>query len=167
LLTADKHDRVVQPFDTDPDNGKQVRLVDMQSRQRFEAGGGGLWSTMDDYQRFALMLYGGGTLGGVRIIGRKTLEYMTSDQIGPDVRIANPNLLQPGHRFGLGFSVRAEVGRALTAGTLGEYSWGGLAGTVFWVAPAEELIGIMMIQGPGQRDYYRQMFRNLVYAALI
>jgi CubicO group peptidase (beta-lactamase class C family) len=167
LLTADKHDRVVQPFDTDPDNGKQVRLVDMQSRQRFEAGGGGLWSTMDDYLRFALMLYGGGTLGGVRIIGRKTLEYMTSDQIGPDVRIANPNLLQPGHRFGLGFSVRTEVGRALTAGTLGEYSWGGLAGTVFWVAPAEELIGIMMIQGPGQRDYYRQMFRNLVYAALI
>ncbi len=167
LLTADKHDRVVQPFDTDPDNGKQVRLVDMQSRQRFEAGGGGLWSTMDDYLRFALMLYGGGTLGGVRIIGRKTLEYMTSDQLGPNVRIANPNLLQPGHRFGLGFSVRTEVGRALTAGTLGEYSWGGLAGTVFWVAPAEELIGIMMIQGPGQRDYYRQMFRNLVYAALI
>ncbi len=167
LLTSDKYARVAQPFDVDPDSGKQVRLVDMQSRQRFEAGGGGLWSTMADYLQFALMLQGGGALGGVRIISRKTLEYMTADQIGPNVRIANTTLLQPGHRFGLGFSVRTEVGRALTAGTLGEYSWGGLAGTVFWVAPKEELIGMMMIQGPGQRDYFRQLFRNLVHAALL
>jgi CubicO group peptidase (beta-lactamase class C family) len=76
-------------------------------------------------------------------------------------------LLQPGHGFGLGFSVRQQVGLALTAGTRGEYSWGGLAGTVFWIAPQEELIAMMMIQAPGQRDYCRQLFRNLVHAALV
>jgi CubicO group peptidase (beta-lactamase class C family) len=76
-------------------------------------------------------------------------------------------LLQPGHRFGLGFSVRTETGLALTPGSVGEYSWGGLAGTVFWVAPKEELVAIMLIQGPGQRDYFRQLFRTLVYAAIV
>jgi CubicO group peptidase (beta-lactamase class C family) len=55
---------------------------------------------------------------------------------------------------------------ATTVGTVGEYFWGGLAGTVFWVAPGEELFAMMMIQAPVQRDYYRYLFRNLVYAAL-
>jgi CubicO group peptidase (beta-lactamase class C family) len=167
LLTDDKYDRVAEPFAVDPDNGKSVRLIDKKNRQKFEAGGGGLWSTMDDYFRFALMLHGRGTLGQVRIISRKTLDYMTADQLGPDVRNANPNLLQPGHRFGLGFSVRLEAGRAFTAGTPGEFSWGGMAGTIFWIAPKEELVAIQMTQAPGQRDYFRQLFRNLVHAALL
>ncbi len=167
ILPADKYERVVEPFDRDPDAGKPVLLVEKETRQRFEAGGGGLWSTMDDYLRFAQMLYCGGTLGNTCFLSRKALEYMTADHLGPNVRIANPNLLQPGHGFGLGFSVRREVGRALTAGTPGEYSWGGLAGTVFWIAPKEELIAMMMIQAPGQRDYFRQLFRNLVHAALV
>ncbi len=54
-----------------------------------------------------------------------------------------------------------------TPGTPGEFFWGGLAGTVFWIAPQEELVAIMMIQGPGQRDYFRYLFRNLVHAALV
>jgi CubicO group peptidase (beta-lactamase class C family) len=167
LLTSDKYERVAEPFERDPDDGKPVQLIEKETRQRFESGGGGLWSTMDDYARFAHMLYRGGTLGDTRIIGRKALSFMTSDHLGPNVRIANTNLLQPGHGFGLGFSVRQQVGLALTAGTPGEYSWGGLAGTVFWIAPQEELIAMMMIQAPGQRDYYRQLFRNLVHAALV
>ena len=167
IVPADKYERVAEPFDRDPDTGKPVLLVEKETRQHFEAGGGGLWSTMSDYARFARMLFGGDAFGSLRLLGRKSLEYMTADHLGPDVRIANTSLLQPGHGFGLGFSVRREIGRALTAGTPGEYSWGGLAGTVFWIAPKEELIGMMMIQGPGQRDYYRQLFRNLVHAALL
>jgi CubicO group peptidase (beta-lactamase class C family) len=167
FLPADKRERLAEPFARDPETGKPVQLVEIQSAPRFESGGGGLYSTMDDYARFAQMLYRGGALEGTRFLGRKTLEFMTSDHIGPNVRIANPNLLQPGHRFGLGFSVRCEVGMAPTAGTPGEFSWGGLAGTMFWVAPKEELIAIMMIQAPGQRDYYRYLFRNLVHAALV
>lgn len=167
FLPPEKRERLAEPFDRDPDNGKPVQLVEISAPPRFESGGGGLYSTMHDYLQFALMLHGGGALGNVRLISRKTLDYMTADHLGPNVRIANTNLLQPGHRFGLGFSVRLETGQALTAGTVGEYSWGGLAGTVFWVAPKEELIGIMLIQGPGQRDYFRQLFRNLVHAALL
>jgi CubicO group peptidase (beta-lactamase class C family) len=91
---------------------------------------------------------------------------MTADHLGPNVRIANTTLLQPGHRFGLGFAIRQDVGMATTVGTVGEYFWGGLAGTAFWVAPGEELFAMMMIQAPVQRDYYRYLFRNLVYAAL-
>jgi CubicO group peptidase (beta-lactamase class C family) len=165
-VSPDQYERVAEPFERDPDAGKPVQLVEKETRQRFESGGGGLWSTMDDYARFARMLYLGGALDGTRIIGRKTLGFMTSDHLGPNVRNGTPALLAPGHGFGLGFSVRLVPGMASTPGTPGEFYWGGLAGTAFWIAPQEELFAMMMIQGPGQRDHYRQLFRNLVHAAL-
>ncbi len=168
VLAPDKYERVAEPFDVDPDvASKPIALIAKESRQRFESAGGGLWSTMDDYARFARMLYLGGTLDGTRIIGRKTLAFMVSDHLGPNVRNGTPSLLAPGHGFGLGFCVRLVPGMASTPGTPGEFYWGGLAGTVFWIAPQEELVAMMMIQAPGQRDYYRQLFRNLVHAALI
>jgi CubicO group peptidase (beta-lactamase class C family) len=122
---------------------------------------------MDDYTRFAQMLYLGGSLGGTRIVGRKTLEWMTSDHLGPNVLIGNPTLLQPGNGYGLGVAVRRVAGMGQTPGTPGEYFWGGVAGTYFWVAPKEELFALMMVQAPRQRDHFRQLFRTLVYAALI
>jgi CubicO group peptidase (beta-lactamase class C family) len=167
FLPPDKHDRLAEPFDHDPDNGKPVQLIETETPPLFESGGGGLFSTMDDYARFTHMLYLGGTLGSTRFIGRKSLEYMAADHLGPDVPIINTNILQPGHGFGLGFAVRRDLGIAPTVGTPGEFFWGGMAGTVFWIAPKEELVAMMMIQGPGQRDYYRYLFRNLVYAALV
>jgi CubicO group peptidase (beta-lactamase class C family) len=167
LVPPDKYERIAEPFDRDPDTGKPVQLIEKETRQRFESAGGGLWSTMDDYTRFMRMLYLGGTLDGTRIIGRKTLAFMASDHLGPNVRNGTPALLAPGHGFGLGFCVRLVPGMASTPGTPGEFYWGGLAGTAFWIAPQEELVAMMMIQGPGQRDYYRQMFRNMVHAALI
>jgi CubicO group peptidase (beta-lactamase class C family) len=167
LLTPDKYERVAEPFNRDPDAGKPVQLVVKETRQRFESSGSGLWSTMDDYLRFAQMLYRGGTLGSTRIIGRKTLSFMTSNHLGPHVHNGTPSLLAPGHGFGLGFAVRLEPGMANTPGTVGEFYWGGLAGTIFWIAPQEELIAMMMIQAPRQREYYRQLFRNLVHAALV
>jgi CubicO group peptidase (beta-lactamase class C family) len=156
LMLPDKYERVAEPFDRDPDTGKPVQLIEKETRQRFESAGGGLWSTMDDYTRFVRMLYLGGTLA-----------FMASDHLGPNVRNGTPALLAPGHGFGLGFCVRLVPGMASTPGTPGEFYWGGLAGTAFWIAPQEELVAMMMIQGPGQRDYYRQMFRNMVHAALI
>jgi CubicO group peptidase (beta-lactamase class C family) len=112
------------------------------------------------------MLFQGGSLGGAHLLGRKTIAFMASDHLGPNVVIGSA-LLPPGHGFGLGFGVRRESGMAPTAGTIGEFFWGGIAGTVFFIAPGEELVAIMMIQAPGQRDYYRQLFRTLVHAALI
>ena len=163
FVPPDKQDRVAKPFAKDPDTGASVTLTETNP---FESGGGGLWSTMDDYERFVQMLYRGGALGNTRLLGRKTLEFMTADHLGPNVRIGTTFLLAPGHGFGLGFAVRREVGLAPTPGTPGEFFWGGIAGTAFWIAPKEELIAMMMIQAPGQRDYYRQLFRILVHAAL-
>jgi CubicO group peptidase (beta-lactamase class C family) len=163
---ADKHERLAEAFANDPDTGAAVELINVRAAPRLEMGGGGLVSTMDDYARFLLMLYRGGTLGSARILGRKTIAFMTADHLGPEVRIGTRFLLAPGHGFGLGFAVRRDAGMAPTPGTVGEYFWGGIAGTAFWIAPQEELIALMMIQAPGQRDYYRQLFRFLAHAAL-
>jgi len=165
-VPEEQYARLADPFPSDPDGGLPVQLIEMRSAPRFESGGGGLFSTMNDYARFAQALYQGGTFGGSRLIGRKTLEWMTSDHLGPNVRIGTPSLLQPGHTFGLGFAVRREAGMGQTPGTPGEFFWGGVAGTYFWVAPKEELYALMMVQAPRQRDYFRQLFRTLVYAAL-
>ena len=165
-VPAEKRERLAEPFPSDPDGGLPVQLIEMWSAPRFESGGGGLYSTMDDYARFARMIFQNGTLAGARIISRKTLEWMTSDHLGPNVRIGTPFLLQPGHTFGLGLAVRLEAGMGQTPGTAGEFFWGGVAGTYFWVAPKEELYAVMLVQAPRQRDYFRQLFRTLVYAAL-
>lgn len=166
-VPAEKSGRLADAFPVDPDGGPPVQLVDVVTPPpRFESGGGGLVSTIDDYARFAQMLYLGGSLGSARIIGRKSLEWMTSDHLGPNVLIGNPTLLQPGHGFGLGVAVRRVVGMGQTPGTPGEYFWGGVAGTYFCVAPKEEMFALMMVQAPRQRDYFRQLFRVLVYAAL-
>ncbi|MBN8906206.1 MAG: serine hydrolase, partial [Rhodospirillales bacterium] len=71
-----------------------------------------------------------------------------------------------GHGFGLGFAVRKVAGMAPFPGSVGSYFWGGAAGTTFWVDPAERLFAVLMIQAPAQREYYRVLFRDLVYAAL-
>jgi CubicO group peptidase (beta-lactamase class C family) len=163
---ADKIDRLAQPFPRDPDAGGPVALIDTRNLPRFESGGGGLVSTIDDYLRFARMLTSGGAAAGRRFIGSRTLAFMTADHLAPHVRNGSPTLLQPGNGFGLGFSVRREVGIAPTPGSPGEFFWGGVAGTYFWVAPKEELVAVMMVQAPRQRDHFRQLFRNLVYAAL-
>ncbi|SEB99174.1 CubicO group peptidase, beta-lactamase class C family [Rhizobiales bacterium GAS188] len=162
---ADKHERLAEPFPVDPDTGAAVELIETRVQPLFESGGGGLVSTLEDYARFLHMLYHGGTLDGVRLLGRKTVAFMASDHLGPRVAIGS-ELLPPGHGFGLGFAVRRENGMAPTPGTVGEFFWGGIAGTAFWIAPQEELVALMMVQAPGQRDYYRQLFRNLVHAAL-
>jgi CubicO group peptidase (beta-lactamase class C family) len=149
-----------------PEGGKPVRLLDVSKRPTFLAGGHGMVSTAADYLRFATMLLNGGTLDGVRLLSRKTVEYMTSDHVGALAR--GPAYAPgPGYGFGLGFGVRAQAGGSPLAGSVGDYYWGGLGGTYFWVDPKEKLIAILMLQAPSQRDYYRALFRNLVYAALV
>ena len=157
--------RLAEPFATDPWNGDKVQLFNMLEQPAMESGGGGLVSTTMDYARFAAMLAGGGWLDGHRIIGRKTLELMASDHLGPDVKVDSP-LMPAGHGFGLGFAVRTHAGMAPFTGSLGQYFWSGMAGTFFWIDPAEDLFAVFMMQGPGQREYIRSMLRNAVYAAV-
>src|SRR6266700_5119154 len=111
------------------------------------------------------MLLNGGVLDGNRIIGHKTLQLMASDQLGPNVKLET-HLVPPGHSFGLGFAVRTHQGMAPYAGSVGQFFWSGMAGTFFWIDPREELFAVFMSQGPGQREYFRSLVRNLVYAAV-
>lgn len=157
------HPRLAEAFAEDPDSGLGVRLLEVRDAPNFESGGGGLVSTAGDYARFLQMLLNGGTLDGTRLLSRKTIELMTADHLGPIT--GAPDLLLPGHGFGLGFAVRLHAGIAQVPGSIGQYFWGGLAGTTFWVDPAEQLFALMLIQAPGQRDYYRTLFRDLVYSA--
>ncbi len=159
-------DRLAEPFATDPWTGEKVQLFNMLEEPVMESGGGGLVSTTMDYARFCQMLLNGGTLDGIRIIGRKTLELMTCDHLGPGVKIQAGALMQPGIGFGLGFAVRTQEGMAPFPGSVGQYFWSGMGGTFFWIDPKEELFAVFMSQGPGQREYTRTLVRNLVYAAV-
>jgi CubicO group peptidase (beta-lactamase class C family) len=158
------HSRLAEAFGRDPDSGVAVQLLEVRNPPGFESGGGGLVSTAADYARFLQMLLNGGTFEGRRLLGRKTIEFMTADHLGPIT--GAPDLLIPGHGFGLGFAVRLQAGIAHVPGSIGQYFWGGLAGTTFWVDPAEQLFALLLIQAPGLRDYYRTLFRDLVYSAL-
>jgi CubicO group peptidase (beta-lactamase class C family) len=162
-VSADKQERLAEAFATDPQTGDAVQLIEVREQPSFESGGGGLVSTVGDYARFCQMMLAGGTLGGARLIGRKIVELMTSDHLGPVT--GAPDLLLPGYGFGLGFAVRREAGLAPIPGSAGEFYWGGLAGTTFWIDPREQMFAIAMIQGPGQREHLRTVFRSLVYAA--
>ena len=157
--------RLAEPFEKDPWSGENVKLFDMTEKPGMESGGGGLVSTTMDYARFCQMLLNGGTLDGIRIIGRKTLGLMTSNHLTPDIKI-NGGMLAPGHGFGLGFAVRTDEGLAPFPGSAGQFYWSGIAGTFFWIDPKEDLFAVMMSQGPGQREYMRTLVRGLVYAAV-
>jgi CubicO group peptidase (beta-lactamase class C family) len=162
---AENADRLAEPFPTDPWTGDKVQLFNMLEKPVMESGGGGLVSTTMDYARFSQMLLNGGALDGNRIVGRKTLQLMASDHLGPNVKVDSP-LMPAGHGFGLGFAVRTHQGMAPFPGSLGQFFWSGMAGTFFWIDPAEDMFAVFMMQGPGQREYIRSMVRNLVYAAV-
>ncbi|MGD0184189.1 MAG: serine hydrolase domain-containing protein [Roseiarcus sp.] len=161
-----KRERLAQPFSFDLLTASNIDTIESRQPPRCESGGGGLVSTIGDYARFLAMASGGGALNGARILGSRTLAFMASDHLGPHV-VKNHFLLWPGHGFGLGFAVRLEPGIAPRAGAVGEYFWGGVAGTVFWVSPRDALFAILMVQAPEHREYFRNLFRNLVNAAIV
>ena len=155
-----KQDRIAEPFPTDRNIGAGADLNDPRVAQKWESGGGGLMSTTMDYARFVQMLVNGGSLDGKRLLSPKTVAYMTADHLGS---IAP---LSPGIGFGLGFAVRKDAGVIPLPGTVGEYYWGGAAGTFFWVDPKEELFVVYMMQSPKRRVPYRDLLKNMVYGAV-
>ena len=125
-------------------------------------------STAGDYLRFCQMMLNGGVLEGVRILGPKTVEYMTANHLDETISRAGPYYLPgPGYGFGLGFGVREANGISAWPGSSGEFFWGGYAGTYFWVDPDEELVVVSMTQSVTHRGHYRMVLRNLVYQAII
>ena len=147
------------------DRGHPRRHINVTAPPRFEMGGTGLVSTLTDYSRFAAMLDNGGTLR------RHSHSRTANDRLHgerPARRQATEAtlLLWPGHGFGLGFAVRTAPGQAPTAGSVGEFFWGGMMGTAFWISPRDSLFAVLMVQAPEYREYFRVLFRNLVSAAI-
>ena len=136
-------------------------------------------STASDYVRFSEMLLNGGELDGVRLLSPRTIAFMTSDHLPPDIayspvtlQLFEPSAMAPtprdGQGFGLGFAVRTQAGRNPRPGSPGEFYWQGAWGTDFWVDPSEKLIAVLMVQLPfAQGPHYQSLIRNLVYQALI
>jgi len=139
----------------------------------FVSGGGGLCSTTADYLTFCRALINRGELGGVRLVGPKTLQLMTSNHLPGGLylpalsRSMFSESTYDGIGFGLGFGVNMEPAKTLLPGSAGEYYWGGAASTAFWIDPAEELIAIFMTQVlPSSAYPVRRELRTLVYSAI-
>lgn len=172
VVPAAKSARIAEPLKIDPaTGGPAMQVLDITRPTGNESGGAGISTTADDYLRFCQMLLNGGALDGRRYLSRSTVALMTSDHLGP--KVVTP--VQPGevlmgvqgYTFGLGFMVRQGAGIAGVHGSEGDFAWGGIGGTFFWVDPKEQLVGVMMAQTPGAiRQPYRRMIKTLVYQAL-
>jgi CubicO group peptidase (beta-lactamase class C family) len=172
VVPKDKAGRIAQALATDPVTGQPQSIRDQTLPWKFECGGGCLTSTALDYLRFAQMLLDGGTLDGTRVLGRKTVEYMTADHLGSGVnaeRLHNfPVEHLDGYGFGLGVAVRRVPGVAGIMGSPGVFRWSGAQGTLFWVDPKEDLAVVYMAQTPGAiRAHYRQVIATLVQQAIV
>ena len=165
-VPPEKQDRIAQPM-PDVYTGKTPELIDVRQPATFFAGGHGLVSTAGDYLRFAQMLANGGELEGARILGPRTVEYMSSDHVNAQIDKGPTYLPGPGYGFGLGFATRLDRGQSEWPGSPGDYYWAGYAGTYFWVDPEEDLVPVLMTQEPLRRQYYRVQLRNLVYQAIL
>lgn len=165
---AAKQARIAEPFPADRVFGQDAEFSEPRQPSRYESGGGGMVGTASDYARFLQMLLAGGTLDGKRYLGPRTIAYMTADHAGPEAGIApGPYYLPgPGYGFGLGFAVRRTAGASPLPGSAGEYNWGGVGGTYFWVDPKEDMFVVLMMQSPKQRLRYRTLLRDMIYAAI-
>jgi CubicO group peptidase (beta-lactamase class C family) len=170
-IAADKAQRYAKPLPADPDTGKpQARSPELTEKLGFECGGGCAASTASDYLRFATMLMNHGRSGETQLLGRKTVDYMLSNQLGPDVKnlIGNADPTRADYGFGLGLAVRTTPGVVRLMGSVGQFSWPGASGTDWWVDPKEELAVVYMSAAPGPlRWHYRQAINALVYQAIV
>ena len=143
IVPKDKIDRVAAVYSPNGPNQTIELFRETEYRETTYFGGvAGLSSTVSDYWRFSQMLLNGGELDGVRLLSPKTVNLMISNHSGEnDVYIRGP-----GYTFGLGFGLVNDAGTARDPLTPGTFSWGGAWGTIFWIDPVENMIGIMMTQ---------------------
>jgi len=168
-VPPEKVQRYAKALPVDPVTREPQTLRDGTTPHKFDCGGGCAVSTAADYLRFAQMLLNGGELDGIRVLSRKSVEYMTADHLGPEVDLSKlndyPNIR--GYGFGLGVAVRRSAGRGGMPSSVGEFHWAGSTGTYFWVDPVEQLVVVFMAHAPGAiRYYHRQLLHALVLQAL-
>lgn len=167
-------ERVAEP-QTDAAGGTRPPMRNVARPHRWASGGGGLVATAADYLRFCQMLLNGGELDGRRLLAPKTIRHMAANHLPPNCGYGETarerfGALAPvpemGYGFGLGFCVRTQSGMSPVPGSVGEYFWGGVTGTYFWIDPGEDLVALFLSQAPDRRLYYRYLSRQLVYAAI-
>ena len=168
---AAKASRIARPLASDPDTGRPIPFRTPVTPWLYDCGGGCASGTALDYLRFAQMLLNNGTFGGTRLLSRKTVEYMTANQLGDGVDVSRLNEFAVEHMdgfgFGLGVAVRVHPGIAGVPGTPGEFLWSGAQGTMFWVDPKEELAVVFLASTPGAvRRHYRELVKTLVVQAI-
>ncbi|TCS12649.1 serine hydrolase domain-containing protein [Caulobacter sp. BK020] len=178
-VPAAKSDRLAALYMIDPKARKRVpadgfMVLDVSKPPAIASGGGGLVSTTADYARFAQMLLNGGELDGARILAPGTIELMASNHL-TDIVMAVPDAAfspAKGEGFGLDFAVVTDPARAGTLRGKGTYSWGGAAGTWFWIDPKNDLfmLGMIHILGKDADPALAHIDENaatLVYQALV
>jgi CubicO group peptidase (beta-lactamase class C family) len=170
-ISPDNAARYAKPLPVDPDTGKpQARSPELTQPVKFECGGGCAASTASDYLRFAMMLMDHGRFGEAQLLGRKTVDYMLSDQLGPNIKnlIGNADPTRADYGFGLGLALRTTPGVVRLMGSVGQFSWPGASGTDWWVDPREELAVVYLSAVPGPlRWHYRQKINAMVYQAIV
>jgi CubicO group peptidase (beta-lactamase class C family) len=162
-----KRSRVAEPMPDDRMISPTTALRNPLQPRRAEPGGSGMVGTIGDYARFAQMLLDGGTYQGRRYLKPETVALMASDHIGPETGIGRDYAYYPGATsgFGLGFAVRTAV-PPNTSWPLGEYRWDGVAGTFFFIDPADDMFAIFMVQTPSQRGRIQLALKTLIYQAM-
>jgi CubicO group peptidase (beta-lactamase class C family) len=152
--------------------GTPIRLLALSTdpTNRYYSGGGGLTGTAEDYSRFARMLANGGQLDGERLLGRRTVALMASNQIGL-LPLDRSSSDMRGYRFGLGVRVLESPPEAASLAGVGTFGWAGAFGTNCWIDPAEQMVGVLLIQripdmnDPALRSLWPR-FQNATYQAL-
>ncbi len=174
-LPGSKAGRLAALYTVDQNEWGKMGLIDSPATsakvvgpKTFLSAGGGLLSTAADYARFAQMLLNGGILDGARVLGRKTIELMTTNHTG-DFNVYPEG---PGYGYGLGFSVRLSLSAAPLIGTSGTYGWNGAHITYYIADPKEDLFALMFTQlanaqASGLHRSMRANFDRMVYQALV
>jgi CubicO group peptidase (beta-lactamase class C family) len=173
-----EHDRLAALYIPSPVDRKATRMDAMGDQAKTKpsmlSGGGGLVSTAADYHRFAQMLLNEGQLDGVRLLGSRTVAYLTDNHLPGHVdleAIGRPLFAETtfdGIGFGLGFSVVQDSIANKVLSSDGEFSWGGAASTTFWVDPVEQITAVLLTQLlPSSTHPLRSQLRQLTYAALV
>jgi CubicO group peptidase (beta-lactamase class C family) len=165
-----KRGRLAKVYERGPEGGlRPVKwLLDQEPvpQPKLLSGGGGLFSTTGDYARFMQMLLNGGQLDGVRILSRKTVEFMMANHLS---RTAHPTLGEDGaDGFGLGGAVRIDLAKGGTPGSVGQFGWTGMATTYANLDPKEKTVAILFVQHlpyDEHRIFWR--FSTLFYQAIV